>query len=861
MTHSSRMAWRNIAGWFWLFGFVALPLLNDALRFESYESPRAVFSVVIGVGIGLAALVSCLPHPLSRCYRIKVTRAATSRPYSNSERDRAFVGARRDAPSTLMRLPCLLLLRSPLVLAVIAWGVSITLSAILSLSPTRSMWGDLYRRMGLLTQLSLIAAFVGGAQITRRIRGRGWPLLAISGSIVAITGIAQRFGLSFLPQLSNWRPASTLGTSIFAGSWCMIVILWLVVALAASQIRDRRPIYLYRCSLVVLVIFFILTESRGAAFGLIAGLGMLATAWAIAHRQRQLIRRVLIGAGLLAIGGFIIGGGIVNLRGTALANLPLIGRLNAITDDQTTNFRLALWRDAGQIVTDWPATVATLGQPDRSSMRLLHGYGQEMFQFVEQRYADEALAATHPSYEFIDRAHNVLLDTWITQGYLGLITLLTVYLAAAWTCYKVLRQQGSMWGERGWIAAGALAIVVGHFVDLQFSFQSIASEWPFWASLGLLLGMAQEPIRVRQWPDGRNNVPFVQVIIWVLAWSIGATFIRQVKTIDMAVLLAYHALLIIGLGWQIWRTRIPYRVLLILIMLVPAAWWTLDSTTDSLTRLARDRGGVVGAQLYDTALALKTPDDRLLLMAGGNALILAYEQPAQWLDRADYLLNQAATLNPYNVDLTMLRVSSQTLRALTINDPLEREAQLDRADELYQTAVDQSPGRAALWLDWARFALTVRRQPERAISLAWEAQSRLPTIPTADRLIGDAYYALWTNTAVPEFATRSEAAYRTALARDKRDTAAALALADLYYAQKNYGSTKAVLMQALRHATRITSRIQVTLALARTLEAQHNPALALRFIRQIDYLPMDWLKRIDVTRARDRLLQQVAGQP
>src|SRR5690242_14021990 len=132
-------AWRSVAAWFWLFGFVALPLLNDTLRFESYESPRAGFSVVIGMGIVLSALFSCLPHPRS--------------PSPQAERGNGLTS----------------LLRFPLALAVIVWGVSIALSAILSLSPTRSIFGDLYRRMGLLTQLSLIAAFIGGTLITRRI--------------------------------------------------------------------------------------------------------------------------------------------------------------------------------------------------------------------------------------------------------------------------------------------------------------------------------------------------------------------------------------------------------------------------------------------------------------------------------------------------------------------------------------------------------------------------------------------------------------------------------------------------------------------------------------------------------------------
>ncbi len=841
-------AWRNVAGWCWMFGFVALPLLTDLLRIESYESPRAMFSAVIGVAIGLSALAArlCLPHPLSPS-------------------PKAAKGNHSTSP-----------LSSPLTLAVIAWGVSISLSAILSLSPTRSIFGDLYRRMGLLTQLSLLAAFVGGALITRRRRGQGWPLLAISGSIIAINGIAQRFGLSPFVQSSNWRPSSTLGTSIFAASWCLIAILWLVAALAASPDQNKRRVYLYRFSLIALVIFFIFTESRGAALGLGAGLSVLVIVWAVAHGQRQLITRFLFGIALVAVLGFALASGIVNLRGSPLANLPLIGRLNTITDDQTSNFRLALWRSAGQIVREWPTVVATNGQSDPSGIRPLIGYGQEMFQFVEHQYADEALAATYPPYEFIDRAHNVLLDTWTTQGYLGLVSLLAVYIAAAWLCLKVLRQQGMAWGERGWIAAGVLAILVGHVVDLQFSFPSVASEWPFWASLGLLVGVAREPVAARSWPNpNRIYTHFVPVLIWVVIWALGAALIaalmRPVMLPDPAtlrvdllrgLLLAYHALFVLGLGLiGIWQINAPYRALFVLALLVPGAWWALDSTADSLARMARSYPGSASAQFYDAAIPLKTPDDRLLLIAGENALTLAYEQPQQWLERAGYLLNQAIALNPYDADLTVLRASDETFRAITRTDPVEREAGLARADDLYQTAAAQWPGRAALWLEWARFTLTVRQQPERAIELARQAQQRLPAVPAADRLIGDAYRALWADTAEPEFAAQAETAYRAALTRDRKDTAAALALADLLHTQGRYGGAKAVLMQALRHSTRITPRIQVTLALARTLEAQHNLALALRYVRMIDDLPMDWLQRINVSQARDRLLQQVAVQP
>ncbi len=485
------LAYRRYAGWCWLIGLAILPLIFDMRRVEAFETPRSAITGALAIGIGLAALITARATPRASLHHY---------------------------------------LSQPLVLAVVVWSTAAAISAVLSLSPARSLFGDTQRRMGFVTQFSLLAAFVGGMILTRRQRGLCWLIPAFTGLIVASFGISQRAGLlPFLPgQGAGQRSASLFGTATFAAGWTAMTILWLVAALCRPGRRSRMQTIFLSMSLLALALFLILTEARGAALGLVLGILTLASCWSLTHKQRRLGLTLLVASvPILALWASLYLGAL-NVRGTPFSGIPLLGRMSAAADQQTGRFRLLLWRDAVQIVDSWPAMTAVDGRSDPlAAVRPVIGYGQEMFEFAEHQYLSQDLLSTlQPGETRIDRAHNLWLDTLIGQGYIGLISLLAVYLAAAWTCARILRQQGAAWGEKGWIAAAALAILVCRGADLQFSFPVVSGEWMFWAILGLLSGTAlQQPTR----QPGSDPAPWGQLApivvlsCWVLLWSVGTS--------------------------------------------------------------------------------------------------------------------------------------------------------------------------------------------------------------------------------------------------------------------------------------------------------------------------------------------------
>lgn len=677
MIHRSR--WRRLIFWLWLIGLLALPCLIDPLRLEAYESPRAMLSIVLSLGIGLAGLAAI--HPVRLTWP-----------------------------------------RQPLLLAILIWVVSIILSAALSLSPSRSILGDLQRRMGALTQLSLLAAFIGGALLTRRQRGQIPILLAAVALIVAGYGVLQ--GVD--------RPSSTFGVATFGASWSVIVILWLGAVIAAqgrpftlpsnllSADADRgnqsSRLLIVLVSVIALLIFLILTQTRGAVVGLIAGLLTLGLAWGITHGRRWLGTAIIGSSALILVFGVAAYIRVIEVD----RSVPLFGRLD-IGGDVSGRFRLIMWQDTWQVVSRWPVIVSGEGQPDAfEALRPVIGYGQEMLVDVMRPRLSADLRKTFPPYQFVDRAHNLWLDTLLTQGWFGLLSLFGVYLAAIWTCIKILRQQGRTWGERGWMAAGALAILVAHGVDLQFSFPSVSADWPFWAALGVLYAVAQRRLTPRPvtfamptprqmlilplvsgllaWPMQISLAPRLSAsplitiglltlvtylatrhpritLLSALTAALAALIMNGVNTAlrsflisperiaPLYLLLAYHIGilvgigLVVGLGMRLMRRSqqyAPVGFVAALVILAASLWWVLDATADSIFLIASQQPEVNRANLYLSALSFKMPDDRLTRLTAQTVQLalpsISADQRESWEYRLQTVIHRAAFLNPYAAD-------------------------------------------------------------------------------------------------------------------------------------------------------------------------------------------------------------------
>jgi O-antigen ligase len=447
-TDSLPLMARIVADRIWLIGFASLPVVVDPLRLSAHEAPQATFSVLIGLAILIAAILFGISQPFR---------------------------------STVSHF-----LNQPISIAVLCWTLSVIVSGLFSISPNRSILGDLQRRMGVLTQLSFCAAFLGGLLITRKQQRHVWGIMSAVGCIVAGYGILQSIGGVF-------RPGSTLGLATFSASWVAIVILCLLVVILGSWSR-RNHRYGLVASCVMLGFFLILNQSRGAMLGLIVGLVTLGLLWVWSHYTPTYKRRIAFGLGgatVLAISLVLLVGFYVRTQsnGPNLSNIEANRAAQRLSlTDGSILARLILWQTAGPLAVTWPTLYDVDGQMDRyARLRPLLGYGQESFQFVLEPRLTKDLRNTYGNNQYLDRAHNLIMEILITQGIAGLVCLLAIYVTVAWTCLRVVWRQRDEWDQRGWLAAGMIAVLVCHFIDLQFGFVGTASEWLMFGMMGLMV--------------------------------------------------------------------------------------------------------------------------------------------------------------------------------------------------------------------------------------------------------------------------------------------------------------------------------------------------------------------------------------
>jgi hypothetical protein len=132
--------------------------------------------------------------------------------------------------------------------------------------------------------------------------------------------------------------------------------------------------------------------------------------------------------------------------------------------------RLTVWGDALRI---------PLADPGRTIV----GFGPETQAAVLER--GEATVRLTQNQQW-DRAHDLLLDTWLTGGLVGVAALLMLIGSAFW---GVLSMPG-----RGLLPATILAALVGHLVEASFAFHTVVTGAWLWVVLGLAASLTPHKV-------------------------------------------------------------------------------------------------------------------------------------------------------------------------------------------------------------------------------------------------------------------------------------------------------------------------------------------------------------------------------
>ena len=410
--------------------------------------------------------------------------------------------------------------RSWLVLGFGMYLIVAILAGIAGVSFQRSLWSTYERMQGIFDLAHWFVLVMVVASVFRS--AADWRTLLnfnLGVSVImALLGVAQRYEAWSFPfydflESSN-RLDITLGNATFVGAYMLVNVLIALGFLARSLQTDREPVpaqastrarrrrrrenaargglsptawwQLFWVVAIVLDLWMlILSGTRGAILGFVAGLLVFAVAYAVWGEDRRVRVAAVSLIGLLAAIVVLFAAA----RNTAAFDWMsersvIVGRLSSISlDDVSVRGRRAAW---------------SVGLRGFLSKPIL-GWGPENFIIASGRHFD----AESGVRETFDQAHNKLVEELTTKGLLGFLAYMSLWALMATAVTRRIRQERS--GEQLFVLFLGAAMA-GYFVQNFFLFDTPATVLQFVILLGFAAHLeitSERPMPLPGWLRGR----------------------------------------------------------------------------------------------------------------------------------------------------------------------------------------------------------------------------------------------------------------------------------------------------------------------------------------------------------------------
>ncbi len=330
--------------------------------------------------------------------------------------------------------------RSNLLLGAIGLFVFVyIISTALSQLPFYSLWSvtpgisgySLYTFLSMMVILLAIVTKVRTAAQVWRILG----LIVFVGTLASIYGTSQHFDFDPIAVVEQPdRVLATFGNPIYFGAYLSISIpITLAMASHERARKNWRVLLLLAVATGLQLAAMWFTGSRGPLVGLVGGISAMgfATLLLMSRRQIASVAGVLAAGITIAIVVILIPSG----TGQGARAVQFSGELSALAEQNAgagiqggLRGRSEIWGDVLEISTNWETFQEDEGIA--RALRPLFGLGPDML-----RYASSLVARPRSTLEIVDHAHNRILHVLAEQGWIGLITFLTIIGLAAWLLF------------------------------------------------------------------------------------------------------------------------------------------------------------------------------------------------------------------------------------------------------------------------------------------------------------------------------------------------------------------------------------------------------------------------------------------
>jgi O-antigen ligase/Flp pilus assembly protein TadD len=573
--------------------------------------------------------------------------------------------------------------------------VAVLVAAAVSIAPSVSWSGSYEWRQGVATFLACLVIFLS---VSWHPLARDWQavlitVIELTGAAVAGYGILQYFNLDPVPwhRVIEGRAFSTLGHPNFLAAYLVLVTPVAAARLLSSATWRGRLLHGFVLLFNLSCLF--LTFSRSGWLGFLAAGGCLALfqVQSSPFRRRWLRASVIIAVALIVVSvlAYLDPGGVFSYSPLEPLHSFLRGK------SATAHVRSLTWQGTWQLLGERPWT----------------GFGPETFRLAFPRAYPPELTVYGGAVATGDHAHNEILDWASSVGVLGVIMygwfVLSVLYAGVRSLPRISNPQQRM------LLTGLLAGAVGHSIQNQLSFATIAPMSIFWLYLGLIVAVAQRamipprPIEMTSSPkapdqSGRNGT-------------------RWRKAVGLSGITAF-------------------ALLAVVLVMIPHA---CSLKADMHARLARDaaasgdwRQSIVQ---YTEALRLSPTQDRYLKSLSGSYAALALSEKEHRSERFTLAINaldKAIALSPLDV---RYRLSLGTLfYEWGVSGQRDK---LDLALETYRQAAGISLSDPQIWSRWGR-AYHAQEEYTLAIEKYQEALLLDPLHVQTYSYLGETYLAM-----------------------------------------------------------------------------------------------------------------------
>ncbi len=335
--------------------------------------------------------------------------------------------------------------RDPFPVAIGAWFVALSVSAIFAVDPLRAWWGSQERMGGLFTLLHFLAWFMMAAGALKS--WENWRRLLVFEAAVCAAVAGTAAAQMIWPWLlagTGGRAGGLLGNPIYLAAY-LVCNLFLLAALFMKT-RSTAARVAYAALALLDAAAFIGAQSRGPLVGLGAGV-VVFVLWYSSFTKNRKARSVVLG---LAAALFLAYGLLFLFHGTEAVQGSPFRRLVDTSFGAET--RLTAWRTAWNGYRERP----------------IFGWGLDNYHILFNLHY-EPISLRHGLQEtWFDRSHNVILDAVSMTGTLGLLAFLGIFAALVWSVGRACRRKDIAPS----FSAFLVALPAAYLVQNLFAFDS-----------------------------------------------------------------------------------------------------------------------------------------------------------------------------------------------------------------------------------------------------------------------------------------------------------------------------------------------------------------------------------------------------